>query len=447
MASDMHHGSSTEDLSNFEHNGWMLQDDSNFSLTSSSALSTPLQRRSGKKGAKKRKLSLDSMDSNQSENVLKKSRLARTLLEDGKHGVIDGRWVCGECGKSLSSASGLDQHLSTVHGEYQFPCTFCPLKFKRKDHVANHIRRVHECVKKCGKCNNREFIGRESYAEHMKAVHKIKLTFRTTRKDNDNPLKAVNSSPLKKTLRSSISPVVKSPTKTPKLKDDPNVSPGKRKLGRPRKLGLNTPEKTDQSPEMMPPPSGSPTKYMLSHECKYCLKRFHNEMILYRHKMNAHRDEMVMLPCTLCRRFFSGVTCLHRHKDLHHKADHEDFSVVKCSYCPGVFHEASSLEDHVKFFHQEEECLLCGSVFNGAFEMYEHISEIHPPYQAHQHAHVCTLCGAYYPYRHHAIEHFRRRHVFHWNYISLPKQVYSCPHCQIPFDSWTQMDSHVIQVL
>ena len=58
-----------------------------------------------------------------------------SILKDGKHGVIDGRWVCGQCGKSLSSPSGLDQHIQTVHGAYILPCDHCDLKFKRKDHV------------------------------------------------------------------------------------------------------------------------------------------------------------------------------------------------------------------------------------------------------------------------------------------------------------------------
>ena len=42
------------------------------------------------------------------------------------------------------------------------------------------------------------------------------------------------------------------------------------------------------------------------------------------------------------------------------------------------------------------------------------------------------------------MEHFRRKHVYHWNLVSVPKQVYSCPHCQYPFDSWARLDQHVM---
>ena len=67
-----------------------------------------------------------------------------SILKDGKHGVIDGRWVCGQCGKSLSSPSGLDQHIQTVHGAYILPCDHCDLKFKRKDHVRKTKNRIYD---------------------------------------------------------------------------------------------------------------------------------------------------------------------------------------------------------------------------------------------------------------------------------------------------------------
>lgn len=381
-------------------NGWH-QEDSNHSFASS----TPVKRGRGRPS--KRKLSLDSTDSTSSEILMKKSKLARTLLEEGKHGVIDGRWVCGECGKSLSSASGLDQHLTTVHGEYKFPCDFCNLKFKRKDHVMNHIKRVHECAKKCSKCG-KEFIGRDAYAEHMKAVHKIKLTFRAMRKDRKNHVVVANN---KKSNKS------------------------------PEKLGKPIKKEEEIKTEFKVPSSGSsPVKAHGHLECKHCTKRFASDLKLQHHKFNAHKEELMMLPCTLCRRFFTGATCLNRHKNHHHRSSH-DF--VKCSYCSGVFHEQVSLEAHLKFFHAEEECLFCGSVFTGAFQMFDHISEFHAPLLT-PYGHTCGLCGAYYRFRHHAVEHFRRRHVYHWNYVHVARQVYSCPHCQYPFDDWNQMNDHVL---
>lgn len=88
---------------------------------------------------------------------------------------------------------------------------------------------------------------------------------------------------------------------------------------------------------------------------------------------------MVMQLCTLCRRYFPGSTCLHMHQKTHHKTRLNEDIILKCSYCSGVFHEQSSLEEHVRFFHLEEECLICGAVSVGAFESYEHIGEFHSP--------------------------------------------------------------------
>ena len=83
--------------------------------------------------------------------------------------------------------------------------------------------------------------------------------------------------------------------------------------------------------------------------------------------------------CTLCRRYFPGSTCLHMHQKTHHKTRLNDDIILKCSYCSGVFREQSSLEEHVRFFHLEEECLICGHISVGAFESYEHIGEFHSP--------------------------------------------------------------------
>ena len=83
--------------------------------------------------------------------------------------------------------------------------------------------------------------------------------------------------------------------------------------------------------------------------------------------------------CTLCRRYFPGSTCLQMHQKTHHKTRLNDDIILKCSFCSGVFREQASLEEHVRFFHLEEECLICGHVSVGAFESYEHIGEFHSP--------------------------------------------------------------------
>ena len=66
------------------------------------------------------------------------------------------------------------------------------------------MRRVHECVKTCSKCPGKQkFKGREAYAEHMKTVHKIKLTFRTMQNEDrkgyiDSSSASFDSTPIPK---------------------------------------------------------------------------------------------------------------------------------------------------------------------------------------------------------------------------------------------------------
>ena len=91
---------------------------------------------------------------------------------------------------------------------------------------------------------------------------------------------------------------------------------------------------------------------------------------------------MIMQLCKMCNRHFPGTTCLKMHQKTHHKSRHPHYEedIFKCSYCSGVFHEKAALQEHLRFFHLEEECLICGAVCLGAFDMYQHISEIHPPF-------------------------------------------------------------------
>ena len=75
------------------------------------------------------------------------------------------------------------------------------------------MRRVHECVKTCSKCNPKQkFIGREAYAEHMKTVHKIKLTFRTMQNEDrkgyiDSSSASFDSTPIPKIQKKTLAQI------------------------------------------------------------------------------------------------------------------------------------------------------------------------------------------------------------------------------------------------
>lgn len=229
------------------------------------------------------------------------------------------------------------------------------------------------------------------------------------------------------------------PPKTPE-KDSPSACPSTSFSGTP-----NSKNKTDGDSKWHIDNSNRPFP------CNFCQRRFHTKAKVQLHKQNAHPDELVFQNCNLCRRIFIGVTALNEHKDHHHRsltaAPNNSIPAIKCSYCSGVFHEEIALENHLRFYHLEEECLGCGTVVHGAFGMMDHVSDYHQPkmipgpWPGHQ----CKICWAIFPQLHQVFDHFRRRHVYHWNCISVPKQLHACPHCQLPFSSWKQMHHHVIQ--
>ena len=76
--------------------------------------------------------------------------------------------------------------------------------------------------------------------------------------------------------------------------------------------------------------------------------------------------------------------------------------------------------------------------------MFEHITDYHQP-RLTPYGHQCKFCGGIYQHLHHVLDHFRRRHVFHWHCVAMPSQVHACPHCQLPFATWKLMDAHVMK--
>ena len=51
-------------------------------------------------------------------------------------------FCCDNCGKSFSSKSNLNDHLST-HPENKFPCHMCGMKLSRKRTLIKHMKNIH----------------------------------------------------------------------------------------------------------------------------------------------------------------------------------------------------------------------------------------------------------------------------------------------------------------
>ena len=55
----------------------------------------------------------------------------------------DKPYTCGDCGKSYADPQRLKDHAMSHTGLLPYSCDFCGSSFRRKDHVMNHIKRVH----------------------------------------------------------------------------------------------------------------------------------------------------------------------------------------------------------------------------------------------------------------------------------------------------------------
>ncbi|KAG5667403.1 hypothetical protein PVAND_015384 [Polypedilum vanderplanki] len=72
--------------------------------------------------------------------------------------------VCDECGSSFSSVAMLRKH-STLHQEYQYPCTFpnCGIKYRNSTQLKNHMNRIHLDKKdyECEECGAAFYTARD----------------------------------------------------------------------------------------------------------------------------------------------------------------------------------------------------------------------------------------------------------------------------------------------
>ena len=83
---------------------------------------------------------------------------------------------CGECGEGFSRNHALQKHLEAVHKKevIKFMCHHCSYANCQKSLVSNHIRRVHEKIRKhaCNKCDH-AFFAKIDLDNHKFAKHKI----------------------------------------------------------------------------------------------------------------------------------------------------------------------------------------------------------------------------------------------------------------------------------
>ena len=101
-----------------------------------------------------------------------KTTLAQsTKIESGLINVLDHDWEmfeCNQCDKKYKSRSAQHNHKKTVHLGIVLHCDQCAFTTKRKDHLKDHIKNIHEKVV-CDLCG--KGFSFRSLIDHKRVVH------------------------------------------------------------------------------------------------------------------------------------------------------------------------------------------------------------------------------------------------------------------------------------
>lgn len=75
-------------------------------------------------------------------------------------------YSCSICGKGFQTKTGQQIHMQ-VHAGRLFLCGICGSKFKRKHHLQEHTRRLHNLTQ-CGRCLA-TFTDQHNYNQHLQS--------------------------------------------------------------------------------------------------------------------------------------------------------------------------------------------------------------------------------------------------------------------------------------
>lgn len=80
----------------------------------------------------------------QRHHIAAEKKRAQTPSDDSSDGedADDGPFACKVCGKQVEDDAKYRRHMLT-HGEFRFPCEYCDKRFRMKDNLMKHVRRVH----------------------------------------------------------------------------------------------------------------------------------------------------------------------------------------------------------------------------------------------------------------------------------------------------------------
>ncbi|XP_044754138.1 zinc finger protein 431-like isoform X2 [Coccinella septempunctata] len=131
--------------------------------------------------------------------------------------------------------------------------------------------------------------------------------------------------------------------------------------------------------------------------CEICGARFNFQINFERH-LKKHTQSETLYKCQFCPKVFSDEPSVEEHEKLHEVV--EDNRSHHCTECGKLFTTAGFLKKHVERFHLglnfnktqrvPFECELCGKVLSCKATLYSHMKNVH---EKSQKSFTCEICG------------------------------------------------------
>lgn len=308
------------------------------------------------------------------------------------------QFECEICNKILSRRTHLMRHMAIHTDERAFECKIlgCGSKFRRSDHLQNHINARHtkdeiQSEKSAVICPEYQVVDTNSideFKDESNNIHSDVLAKQETDEDN-NPID--------------------------QFEDDSN------------NIHSDAPEKQETD----------------TNSCSTCGMQFKRKSHLMRH-IKIHTDERAF-ECTVegCDRKFRRLDHMKNHLNTHSPTKHE------CMYCGQTYCRADTLRSHIKARHSEmahqneERAVICPEEHAANEFKYESnnmhtelpkTQGINEDNDANKNKFECELCNKFFSRKTHLIRHMT---------IHTDERAFECIHCNQKFRRRDHLQNHL----
>lgn len=295
----------------------------------------------------------------------------------------------------------------TIHtDERAFECIHCNQKFRRRDHLQNHLNTHSQIKHECSYCQQ-TYSKANQLRKHIKAQHtenevqneESAIIFPKKEIVNNLPVEFKDESPNTYTEVLEIQEMVQENNTTRKFECELCNKVFSRKTHLIRHMTIHTNER--------------------AFECTItgCGSKFRRRDHLQNH-LNTH-SQLKTHKCEFCENSFGRADHLLNHIRARHteKEPKNNTDVFNCAECNRSFSSQKNLQAHERSHSKIVNCKRCDAQFSSTIEMKKHVSELHPNELKN---HLCSECGIAFSRHDYLLIHMRRHRG---------EMRYHCKHC------------------